>query len=429
MEDKVEVRKKSTNVETTTLHPVPPEEKRSWVSVMLIQAGAQICVPSLLLGGLLVEAMPLKSALIAGLIGYLCVAVLISFVGIIGRDLSVPTCVVAKGIFGDVGARVVISSVFTITFIGWFAIQNTVCGESFTNFMAYFGIHIPISVSSIIWGVIMMITAVYGVKALNALNVIAIPGLMILMAVGTYMAIKEYGTETAFASKDSTISMIEAIVMVISFSACAICTCCDFTRYQKTRKDTVLANSIGIAGGGYLVLVLGAVMSAITQKYDITEVLMDLGLVILGMTILILATWTTNTVNSYSAGINLVMLFKAKDDKRALFTLIAGLISTIAAVLGLLNHLESFINWLGNVYMPLIGAMIGDYWIVFRAKASDFKFKVGWDWIGIISVAVGLIVAVLIPYGIPAIQGGVTSFILIIVLRRAFNDKRAKSID
>lgn len=422
--------KGSSNVETTTLHPVPPEEKRSWVSVMLIQAGAQICVPSIMLGGLLVEAMPLKEALIAGFIGYLCVAALISFVGIIGRDLCVPTCVVAKGVFGSSGSRVVISSLFTITMIGWFAIQNTVCGESFTNFMAHFGINIPISVSSIIWGIIMMITAVYGVKALDALNVIAIPGLMILMGVGTYMAINVYGADATFAAKESTMSMLEAVVMVISFSACAICTCCDFTRYQKTRKDTILANSIGISGGGFLVLVLGAVMSAITQQYDITAVLMELGLVVMGMIILILATWTTNTVNSYAAGINLVMLFNAKDEKRAKFTLIAGIIATIAAVLGLLNHLEGFITWLGNVYMPLIGAMIGDYWIIQKADPAKFRFKEGWDWIGICSVAVGLVAASFIPYGLPAIQGGIVSFILIIVLRKTISDNsRDKVID
>ncbi len=425
----MKIKLSGSNVETTTLHPVPTEEKRSWVSVMLIQAGAQICVPSLLLGGLLVEALPLKEAIIAGFLGYIGVAILISFVGIIGRDLSVPTCVVTKSIFGASGSRVLVSTLFTLTMIGWFAIQNTVCGESFTNFMANFGIHVPVAASSIIWGLIMMVTAVFGVKALNMLNVIAIPGLLILMLVGTYMAVDVNGTEMAFAAKESTMSMLEAVVMVISFSACAICTCCDFTRYQKTRKDTALANSIGIAGGGFLVLVLGAVMSAITQQYDITAVLMELGLVVLGMAILILATWTTNTVNSYASGINLVMLFNTKDDKRAIFTLVAGVVATIAAVLGLLDHLEGFISWLGNVYMPLIGAMIGDYWIIQKGKAENFRFKKGWDWAGIVSVAIGLAVAVLVPIGLPAIQGGAVSFILIIILRKSLKDSRSEIVE
>lgn len=421
--------KKSSNVETTTLHPVPPEEKKNWVTVMLIQAGAQICVPSLLLGGLLVEAMPLKEALIAGFIGYAGVALLISLIGVIGAELSVPTCVVTKGIFGNTGSRVVISTLFTLTMVGWFAIQNTVCGEAFTNFMSNFGISIPVWVSSIIWGIIMMVTAVYGVNALDKLNVVAIPALMITMIYGTYKAISAYGSDTAFAAKEITMSMPAAIVMVISFSACAICTCCDFSRYQKTRKDTALANSIGIAGGGYLVLVLGAVMSAITKQYDITAVLMDLGLVVLGMIILILATWTTNTVNSYASGINLVMLLNAKDDKRAMLTLVAGAVSTIAAVLGLLGHLEGFITWLGNLYMPLIGAMIADYWIIQKAKAENFRFHKSWDWVGILSVAVGLVVAVTVPYGLPAIQGGVVSFIVIIILRKCTKDTRDQVVE
>ena len=45
--------KKKNTMETTTLTEVPMEERKSWISVAFMQAGIMICVPSLLLGGIL----------------------------------------------------------------------------------------------------------------------------------------------------------------------------------------------------------------------------------------------------------------------------------------------------------------------------------------------------------------------------------------
>ena len=72
----------------------------------------------------------------------------------------------------------------------------------------------------------------------------------------------------------------------------------DFTRYQRTRKDTVLSSAIGVMPAGMAMLILGAVMTRIAQQYDISLVFSNIGLPFLGMVVLILATWTTNTTNA-----------------------------------------------------------------------------------------------------------------------------------
>ena len=59
--------KKKNTMETTTLTEVPMEERKSWISVAFMQAGIMICVPSLLLGGILAGAMPLHLAIISGI--------------------------------------------------------------------------------------------------------------------------------------------------------------------------------------------------------------------------------------------------------------------------------------------------------------------------------------------------------------------------
>ena len=64
-------------------------------------------------------------------------------------------------------------------------------------------------------------------------------------------------------------------------------------------------------------LFMGSVMALLAGTYDITQVMSALGAPVLGLIILILATWTTNTINAYSAGIALTNLFQLPDSKRA----------------------------------------------------------------------------------------------------------------
>lgn len=87
-------------VETRTLEQVRDSERKSWISVASIEAGVMICVPSLLLGGMLAEAMPMSMALIAGVTGYLLAVLLTAAMGVQGYDLGIPLCVISLSSFG-----------------------------------------------------------------------------------------------------------------------------------------------------------------------------------------------------------------------------------------------------------------------------------------------------------------------------------------
>ena len=76
---RVEQEKKTGNVESVTLEQVPMEERKSWADVAMIQAGIMICVPSLMLGGILAESMPMSQAIWSGVIGYAVIVALESW--------------------------------------------------------------------------------------------------------------------------------------------------------------------------------------------------------------------------------------------------------------------------------------------------------------------------------------------------------------
>lgn len=81
------------------------------------------------------------------------------------------------------------------------------------------------------------------------------------------------------------------------------------------------------------------------------------------------------------AGINVVMLFKLKDEERAFVTGIAGLIGTVLAVLGVLSDVSAFFDWLGYLFLPVGGVMVGDYWILRQGKAENWGYCKGFNWV------------------------------------------------
>src|SRR5690606_18802064 len=135
----------------------------------------------------------------------------------------------------------------------------------------------------------------------------------------------------------------------------------------------------------------------------------------LGLIILILATWTTNVVNAYSGGLALTSLFRLKDDKRALTTAIAGGIGTLLALGGILNNLVSFLMILTAGICPLAGVMIADYWIKRRGRANRWAPVPGINWAGLAAWLIASAFSYFVTWGIPAVSGIVVAIVLYVV--------------
>ena len=138
------------------------------------------------------------------------------------------------------------------------------------------------------------------------------------------------------------------------------------------------------------------------------------------MLVLIAATWTTNTANAYSGGINAVLMLNLKDDKRALATVVSGVLGTICAAFGLADHFEAFLTILGEIMLPMMGVIIADYWIVNRGKPERYLYREGFNWVGIVAWIVGYAVTKLIPYGVPFAQGILVTIIVYVIGMQLF---------
>lgn len=243
------------------------------------------------------------------------------------------------------------------------------------------------------------------------------------------MAIQNFGTEALGNEVEETMSIIDGIALTASFMGVTMACAPDFTRYQKTRGGVWASSFVGIMPAAVALMIMGAVLTKIIGENDLSLVMCMIGMPLLGTVVLILATWTTNTTNAYTAGINLVMLFKTEDDKRALITGISGVIGTVLAIAGLLNDISSFFDWLGYLFLPVGGVMVGDYWLLRKAKAENWGYTKGFNWAGIIAWALGCVIAIKLPVSYAIFVGFFVSVILYVALYKLLPKQAEYDLD
>ncbi|MGF7058393.1 cytosine permease [Brassicibacter mesophilus] len=392
---------------------IPMEQRQSWGSLAFIWIGSMICVSSLMTGGLLISGLSVMEAFLASIIGYGVVVIYMCFQGMQASDTGLSTVEMASGAFGEKGAKMLMSSALGIACLGWFGFQANICGSAFSQTMATFGLNIPVWASSLIWGVIMLTTAVYGINALKYLNYIAVPALIAVCFYGSYTSLAKqgFGIITSY-QPTNPMSFLSGLALTVGSFALGGVIAGDYSRYARSRSDVIKSSIFGVIPAGIAMITMGGIMSLVSGTYDISQVLTDLGVPVLGLVVLILATWTTNTVNAYSGGLAITNLFNLSDSKRSMATAIAGFLGTILAVAGIINYFTNFLMVLTAALPPVAGVMIADYWIVKKGDPRSFKETKGMNMVGICSWLVGSIVAIVFKFGIQPINGIIVSMIV-----------------
>lgn len=422
--------KKNSIMETTTLTPVPASERKPWYNIAFIWAGSVICIPALMVGSLVSSGLNFRQSVIAMIIGYCIVVAYMCLLGMMSSDLGLPTTVAISRAYGSRGSSLLVSLIIAITMTGWFGSQTALCATSFCNIMSgYLHVNFPLWLSALIWGCLMFITSVYGVKMIEILNKISVPALFVMLIWGIISAIMN-GAAGVVSSYEppAFLGMTYGITLsVAGFASGAIC-CGDYTRYNKDRKGTILGCVVGVLPAGIGALVIGAVLSLSAGSYDLSVVFSNFGLPIIGMLVLILATWTTNTGNAYSSGIAVVNMFKMKDDKRSAMTLVCGAIGTALALFGIADVFSVFLNIIAVLVPPVAGVAIADYWIMGKGKPELWKPMEGINWMGVISWVVGGLVTYFTTFFVPTINGIIAALLLYCILAAIIKDEKVNPI-
>ncbi len=429
---------------------VNESQRQSWLSIAAVWAGGMICVPCLMIGGVLAGGgLSLGEMLASILIGYGLICAYMIFIGMQACDTGLPVSVMASGALGEKGARYIISILLAIACVGWFGIQSATCGSAFANMLASMmgteATPAMVTVCSLIWGVIMLATACAGFKGLKWLNYIAVPLLVIVCLYGLVAGIvkNDGGAAIANYAPEASQGMVFGISMVVASFALGGVISADYCRFAKSRGDVVKSSIVGVIPAGLFMLLTGALMSIVTGEYDISAILASLGMPFIGLVALVLATWTTNVTNAYSGGLALSNLLGFDESKFKITTGIAGGIGTLLAAFGLLNAFQGFLSLMSGLIPPLAGVLIAAYWIVGKGKKENFKMRPGFSAPGVISFLVGAVLACITggtfanfpglvaalpflntPFFVGPVNGIIVSLVLYVLLSKIIPEKQ-----
>jgi cytosine permease len=391
--------------EQKTGFEIGSEQRESWWSITMVWAGAMICVSCLMVGGILGSSLTLGQCALSVVIGYTIIAAYMSLIGMQGCDLGLPTAVMAGSSLGEKGAQYIISLLLAIACIGWFGVQSAVCGLSFSAMCGdIFGVNIPSWISIVFWGIIMLLTACYGFKGLKVLNIVAVPLLVIVCVYGLVLAVTRNNGLALLSgyAPAANMGLVFGINFTIATFALGGVISGDYCRFAKSRGDVIKSSILGVIPAGFIIMMIGAILTIVTGKYDISIVFISFGSMILGLLgilALISGTWTTNVTNAYTGGISLSVLLGLNESKRRIATAIAGSIGIIVALIGALaatgfyTLFQNFLSLLCAIIPPLAGTMIADYWIVGQGKKENFRLRKGFYVPGLIAFFLGVIAA------------------------------------
>ncbi|WP_407633261.1 cytosine permease [Lacticaseibacillus paracasei] len=382
------------------------ENKRdqTWFGLAMILCGALVSIPSLILGGSLVAGMSLPVAILTGLAGYSFIVLMMVSQGMQSVDQGKPAVVVAQQVFGKTGSSKVISIIIAIAALGWFGIQANVGGLAVANLLTYLGLPIPTWLASLLTGLLMVVTAMYGVKLIRLLAYVAVPYLIIVILYGLWFAFAKQDAAATIAAyhPSGTLSFVNGFSSTVGSFAMAGVIVGDYAQFSKRRSDVVKAAVFGVIPAGVLMIAVGAILTIAFKSTDISSLFMKIGSPVIGGLALILGTWKVNVVNAYSGGIAVANIFNIPEKYRKLTLFLVGLGGTVLSIVGILNYFEPVMTIFSAMIPPVAGAMAASYWAIHHGQLHAWQPVAGVNWLGLAAWALGAVVGVL-PVLVPAV--------------------------
>ena len=390
---------------------VEPSGRKSTLSMFMVMLGFTFFSASMWAGQNLAAGLDFSGFIWALLLGGLILGAYTGTLGWIGAESGLTLDMLARRSFGEKGSYLP-SAMISFTQIGWFGVGLAMFAIPVAKEIMGLEVtpdHMPWQgyLLVLIAGILMTASAYYGIKSLTIISYIAVPLVAILGTVAMIMAVKngDSGLVEQFAKGTKDLGIIAGAGLVIGSFVSGGTATPNFARFAKTPSIGMIVTVIAFFIGNSLMFFFGAVSSIYVGGNDIFEVMLNLNLFYVAILVLGLNIWTTNDNALYTSGLGLSNIFGLS--KKSM-VLLGGLIGTIAAVWLYWN----FCDWLNvlNCTLPPVGIiLICSYFTHRKAYQEDNVPTRQVNWAAVIGVILGAVVANLVKWGIPSINGMVVA--------------------
>ncbi|WP_455541932.1 cytosine permease [Intestinibacter sp.] len=403
------------------LEQVPDDMKRGWVSMFCVLVAIGVDLSSVILGAELANSMPIDKAILSVVVGSFCSAVIYTICSLVGSSTSLSTSMITKQVFGELGSKI-FSIVIGVSLLGWFGVQVGFFSENATILLNNFNVNIDIKILSLVGGLLMMSTVIYGYKSMEKLSVYSVPFLLILMFFTIYLGFAKNGVPAIDSNMQATMTFAQGVSLSVSIIIVGAIISPDISRWAIDKKNCALSSFFGILFGNSFMIIVSIILVKCMGTSEIMNIFITLGIAIPGMIVLTLAQWTTNTSNIYSSSLSIATVFEKIPQNK--LTIGLGIVATLLAVFGIYESFTDFLNILGIVIAPVGGIYTAEYYII-KKEFKDFKDKLTTKPVvvkSMIAWGIGIAVTAISTYGfislttIASLDGFLVGFVAQVIL-------------
>lgn len=414
---------------------IPEENTKSTLNIFMIYMGVLAVVAAIFAGSGLAQMYDAATMLEVAFIGNVILGLFGGLIAYVGGSTRANTYMILRYPLGRLGSLLGNIVVSAIPLVVWFAVETWLFGLT-VNVIYPDHPLTSIAAASIWGGLLMMVTAYYGFRAMAILSYITVPFWYTLVIIGFFASVDlAGGFDQIWAARPEVLAPLGAgITYVVGVYASGSVITSDVARYGRKPWSGALAWAIHVVVFMTALLFAGGVMTLLTGTPNVIVAIAQIGLGVGALLLAILGQWTTNDNNLWSAALAWINTV-GKFNKR-IWVLALGIIGTLIAGLwaGLWGmSLDPFIQFalLLGYFIPPVGAVIIADFYVFRPYVlglkdpkTRYQFGPGTKYYainlpGLIATIAGGLIAwytSTIGFGAPVLNGIISAFILYLAL-------------
>lgn len=354
--------------------PVAAAAQLHGARILLILLGLMIALPAFVMGAELSYALGAERAMAASLMGGAMLAAIAALCGVAGARSRLSTYMLIIDAFGSRGALLA-NGILSVSLLGAFGVIAMMFGRAMISVNPALFAQVSVVQLALPGCVLMIATAMIGIRALDLLSLITTP-LKIGLLVWLFVAAARGGLDQALSfvpaigiPLGSGVSTVAGALIVGATLAPDIC------RFARTPLQAALACALAYGLGFPLILTLSGLPSLVTHERDVVAVMVMLGLGLPAMLVVLLTAWATNAYNLYAA--TLVLSTIRPRQPRWQLVIAAGAVGTGFGLAGVDEKLMAYFMWLSIFIPPIAGVYLMNFYMkaLWPCRNSDAAWR------------------------------------------------------
>ena len=344
---------------------VSQSETVSGWSLGLVLVGICLTLPSLYTGanaaqhlGVIgtAKAVGLASAVLA------CMSIPAA---IVGARTRLSSYMIIRFVFGLKGSNYV-NALLALTLLGWFAVTAGFFGQTlFIAVNEIFGSSPPVWLLTLLSSLLILVTTLFGFKAMDKLATFAVPMLVIFLLYVSYLSLQTVPAQELIMRPGTNPDYFPtAVATIIGSLIVGVVLMPDLSRYARSTRDCYTASIFGNGLGNSFSMLISVFPAMVTGLLDPMAFMIAMGVLGSALFILVFATWTTNAINLYSTTLATAVITPRTAEWKLMVA--CCVIGVGLAMAGIADYFIAFLEWLGVIVPPIAGIYLTDYFILKR---------------------------------------------------------------